>query len=190
MVISRQRSITQKEVRERYLYFPFNGGLFNRIKNGSRAMPGYRAGRINQSNGYVDIHIKGCACLGHRLAWLYVYGYTPENGLDHKNGVKDDNNIANLREATQLCNMQNSKQYNTNKSGFVGVSHKTKNTWQVNIQLKKKGYYLGLYPNKLEAALARLTAEVWCQEWNCNHQNNIVKQIKAVWPDFDNRSIL
>ena len=37
----------------------------------------------------------------HRLAWLYVYGKWPEDMVDHINGIKDDNRIENLREATR-----------------------------------------------------------------------------------------
>jgi hypothetical protein len=56
------------------------------------------------SLGYVQIKISGKLYHAHRLAWLYVYGYMPEKEIDHINRIRDDNRIANLREATSQLN--------------------------------------------------------------------------------------
>jgi len=53
---------------------------------------------------YVVIGFLGEYYKAHRLAWLYFYGFMPENDIDHINGEKDDNRLANLRDATRSEN--------------------------------------------------------------------------------------
>src|SRR4030095_4704758 len=61
---------------------------------------GARAGCVDVA-GYWKIQLEGKQYYGHRLAWLYVYGCWPKRpkAIDHKNRIKTDNRIANLREA-------------------------------------------------------------------------------------------
>lgn len=42
----------------------------------------------------------------HRLAWWFHYGKWPDNQIDHINGDKGDNRIANLRDVTAKENAQ------------------------------------------------------------------------------------
>lgn len=81
----------------------------------------------------------------HRLAWLYIHGYFPEYGIDHKDRVTYHNWIDNLREATQQCNMRNTANSKNNTSGIKGVSfNKKRNKWSayimVNYVKKISGY--------------------------------------------------
>lgn len=73
------------------------------------------------SLGYVQIKISGKLYHAHRLAWLYVYGYMPEKEIDHINRIRDDNRIANLREATSQLNSLNTGIYKNNTSGSKGI---------------------------------------------------------------------
>ncbi len=43
----------------------------------------------------------------HRLAWFYVHGVWPKEQIDHINGDKADNCIANLRLADFSKNQAN-----------------------------------------------------------------------------------
>jgi HNH endonuclease len=62
--------------------------------------------------------------LAHRLAWLVYYGVWPAEQLDHVNGDKLDNRIANLREVSNQTNNQNHRKAKKNsKTGFLGVVH-------------------------------------------------------------------
>lgn len=173
--------ITQKELKRLVSYDPLTG-LFTRIVNsGGRCKAGDIAGCI--SNGYIRISISYKRILAHKLAWLYMEGYFPEHQIDHKNGIRNDNRWSNLRHVTRICNMQNMKMYDTNKSGFPGVS-KHMNKWRSGVKINKKRVFLGLYDSPLEAALARFTIEIWCPKWSCNHRSELTLAIKDAWPEF------
>lgn len=59
----------------------------------------------------------------HRIIWLIVTGRLPDRQIDHINGDKLDNRIANLREATHAENQMNRQGWS--RSGFKGVSLKS-----------------------------------------------------------------
>lgn len=48
------------------------------------------------TTGYLETAIKQKRYLVHRLVFLYHHGYLPEF-VDHRNGVRTDNQIENLR---------------------------------------------------------------------------------------------
>lgn len=78
------------------------------------------AGHVDRS-GYRKIMVKGFNFRAHRLCWLIHYGTEPDGEIDHINGIKDDNRIENLREATRSQNCMNMKLRSDNASGFKGV---------------------------------------------------------------------
>lgn len=121
----------------------------------------------------------------HRLAFLYMEGYFPEHGVDHKNGIPDDNSWDNLRHSTQKCNLQNTGMNSNNTSNFPGVYYfKEGKKWCAYIRINRKKIHLGLFKHRLNAALARLTAEINHPEWTCNYRSELIKAIKRVWPEF------
>lgn len=94
--------------------------------------------------------------LAHRLAWLHEHGTWPNCELDHINGIKDDNRIANLREATRSQNMANAPKPLTNTSGAKGVCFDKKNgKWMAYIQVNKRFRNLGRFETKDEAVAVR-----------------------------------
>lgn len=105
----------------------------------------------------------------HRLAWLYVYGYFPENDIDHINRMKDDNSIANLREVSRQCNIRNVGLRSTNKTGVTGVSWcKRFGKWQAQIRADKMNKNLGYYVDFIDAVRSRWKAEIKYNFPNCN----------------------
>lgn len=74
-----------------------------------------RAGS-RSTDGYIDIKIDGRTYRAHRLAWLYTYGRWPTGQIDHRNGVRDDNRINNLRDVSRDVNAQNQRQAHRGKS--------------------------------------------------------------------------
>lgn len=119
---------------------------------------GTRAGHVN-NKGYVIIKVDGAAYKGHRLAWLYVYGTWPPSNLDHKNRIRNDNRIANLRPANAMQNSANKNVHSNNKSGVKGVSrHRQTGKWRADVKYQGKNVYLGLFERKQDAAEAYAAA--------------------------------
>ena len=118
---------------------------------------------INAS-GYVFICINRIRYKAHRLAWFYHYGEWPSDKtpqIDHVNGNRADNRIANLRLATKIKNSRNLKIRNSNTSGYPGVSLiKTTGKWRAYIGNGCGKYIsLGCYNTYEEAVIARKQAE-------------------------------
>lgn len=59
--------------------------------------------------GYTTITVDQERFLAHRLAWFYVHGRWPADQIDHIDGDRRNNAIANLREATNQANQWNRK---------------------------------------------------------------------------------
>ena len=111
-------------------------------------------------HGYIRIVIQKKKYCAHRLAWLYVYGYTPPNSIDHIDRCKNNNRILNLRLATQHENAQNQSLRKNNLSGYVGVSFdKRAKKWSAYIMFKRKKFGLGNYYHLIDAVNARKQAE-------------------------------
>ena len=72
--------------------------------------------------GYVRIILRGREYSAHRLAWFYVHGTWPQYDIDHRNGVRHDNRISNLRDVTDNVNQQNRQGAASNcQSGLIGA---------------------------------------------------------------------
>lgn len=127
---------------------------------GVRGVAGSSAGSVD-AHGYLVIMIDGISDKAHRLAWLYEFGYLPENDIDHINMVRNDNRICNLREVSRSCNVRNTKNRSTNKTGIKGVCvRKGTGKFHAQIRIKEKNIHLGYYANIFDAASARYNAEV------------------------------
>lgn len=141
-------------------YNPETGAFTWKVKRASMAMPGQAAGTLDRSTGYLRIKISPRLYYAHRLAWLMVHGHFPEHEIDHINGVRSDNRIANLREATRHQNGANLPRKRNNTSGFPGVSFEgRKGKWAAYIHPKGKKRFLGYFETAEEAAAVRTAAE-------------------------------
>ena len=107
------------------------------------------------ADGYRKGSLFGNPIWGHRVAWAIVHGKWPEGHLDHANGQRGDNRIANLREATHRVNMRNRVLGSNNTSGYVGVQ-KTKNGTYCAKILKR---HIGTFNTFEEAVEARKAAQ-------------------------------
>lgn len=86
--------------------------------------------------------------------------------IDHINHNTLDNRRKNLRLATKQQNRMNRTAYKKNKSGYKGVYwYAEKKKWLASIRFNKKSIYLGLYENKIDAALAydQKAKELFCE---------------------------
>jgi len=118
---------------------------------------GVKAGRIagcKKDNGYTAIRIDGTLFFAHRLAWLYMTGQAPDLFIDHIDGNRANNQIANLRIATHKQNSENLRRPSArNSSGYRGVYYqKQTKKWVAQIGHHGKLYNLGSFLTPEDAA--------------------------------------
>jgi hypothetical protein len=111
-----------------------------------------------QRNGYLGIRVGDKVYRSHRLAWFYMHGVWPKE-IDHVNGVKTDNRIANLREASRSQNMANAPLQKNNASGVKGVHFdKANGRWMAYMQVNGRFKNLGRFDDRQQAIAARQVA--------------------------------
>ncbi len=182
-------TITHTRLKELLTYNPSTGKFFWNTGRNNQITSGSEAGTVHRT-GYVNIIIDRKIYQAHRLAWFFINGYFPEYDIDHLNGDRQDNRFLNLRHVSTKCNMQNQIKSSRNTSGFPGVTWgKKEGKWRGQVGVNGKNISLGFYTSALEAALARLTFEIQCPEWTCNHRSELVKSIKSMWPEFNLRGL-
>lgn len=148
-------SITQEQVREHLLYNPETGVFTRLTRNHYRWKVGEKAGCVDKSTGYVMIRLFRRKVWAHRLVFLYLYGAFPPEEVDHRNGDRVDNRIANLRLCSGDENKQNLLRKKKNKAGFQGVTARP--TGQFVARLGRK--YLGIFGSPEEARDVYLLAK-------------------------------
>lgn len=168
-----KQKITQKRLKEVLHYDP-DTGIFKSIigRKGIKCI-GAELGHIGR---YVKIAIDKKRYYAHRLAFLYIEGYFPENDVDHIDRDKLNNKWSNLREVSRRCNLRNCDIRETNKSGITGVSwSKEKRLWVASITINYKMIQLGRFPSIKSAAIARYNAEKEHSFYKCNSKSSAYK---------------
>ena len=128
----------------------------HRCANWNAAWAGKVAGRTGK-NGYRQIAIFDRRYYSHRLAWVITTGAWPKDQIDHINSVRDDNRLANLREATQSQNSINVPVKRHNVSGLKGVSwHAKRREYASNIRANGVAKHLGWFKCPAAAHFAYL----------------------------------
>lgn len=163
-------------LRQLLRYEPETGKLFYRERGPEWFKGGYRsaegeaslwnakyAGREACATlvplGYKRGPILGTKFMAHVVIWTMVHGEPPENEIDHINGDRADNRLANLRAVTPSGNARNRRRRKDNASGVTGVS-RAGNLWQVNIAGEAGEWlYLGRFRSFDEAVAVRKAAE-------------------------------
>jgi len=152
--------LTAEQLREALDYDPATGLFRWKVQPSSKAR--VKADDIAgclTTDGYRHIMLDRKWHLAHRLAWLHMHGVWPIDQLDHRNGVRDDNRIANLREATRRQNSQNQRLANrTNTSGLLGA-YPNHDRWRAQIRFGGRCYNLGTFDTPEAAHAAYLAAK-------------------------------
>jgi hypothetical protein len=152
---------TRQQLMADWHYDP-DTGLFTRTRAVGRHGR-HKAGTVakpSTSHGYTVIRVARVLYGAHRLAWLYHYGEWPKV-IDHINGDRSDNRIANLRNVTQTENMQNLKRAPiTSKSGLLGAHRSGRSRrWTARIRINGVVTKLGLFSTAEEANAAYMAAK-------------------------------
>lgn len=93
----------------------------------------------------INIKIDKKLYYAHQLAWLYMFGEFVKD-LDHKNNIKHDNRISNLRKATRSQQVANTRKRSDNKSGLKGVQwHKAGKKWQARVRVNGIDVFREMY---------------------------------------------
>jgi hypothetical protein len=160
------KTITYDDLINLFYYNDITGYLWWTVKSSGRDL-NKPAGYMN--GNYRQVCVNGIYYYAHRLIWMYVHGYMPENQIDHINRNGSDNRIKNLREVTPSCNTRNTGMLKNNKSGIKGVVwNRRSKKWVARVEVNCKSLYLGMYDEKLDAAFARWSAEREYGFPNCN----------------------
>ena len=127
------------------------------IRKAGRRIDVVKHGR--RSSGYRSVNILGRRFLAHRLAWALHFGEWPAHSVDHLNGERSDNRIANLRCATSATNAQNQRTHHANsKTGVMGV-HIDKGRYRAQITVNGSTKQVGVFDTVDEAHAAYLEAK-------------------------------
>ena len=165
--------LTAERLREVLSYDPETGVLRWRM-----ARRGVGVGMVagnKKPDGYIRIGVDYRMYKAHRLAWLHFYGRWPVSEIDHINGVRDDNRMANLRDVSRQVNGQNQRKarhmavpspFNT---GLLGTHFDLKRQLfvaQINDPGTGKKKHLGAYTTAAEAHAAYLKEKRKIHEGN------------------------
>jgi hypothetical protein len=143
-----------EELRERLEYDPETGVL--RWRKGRRQRAGYL-----KPSGYREVEwrrkgAKALYPLAHRVAWTIAIGAWPSDEIGHRNGNRDDNRLANLREATSAENKQNRAPIRGKSWSLLGVSKTPRcRGWRAQMN----NHYIGTFDTPEEAHQAYLAAK-------------------------------
>ena len=139
-------------------YEPETGKLFWRRAPRRGIAANTEAGK--SSKGHLRITYKGASYAAHRIAWVCVHGsLAMDTEIDHKNLIRSDNRITNLRLADRTGNTANQSKRNGYTSKYKGVSWaKHAKKWCAQISIGNVTRYLGRYDNELDAHAAYVKA--------------------------------
>lgn len=152
-----QSELTQELVRELFDYNPETGDLTWRNPRTNRLKPGMKAANLD-SKGYLRVTIGRRQYRVHRVIWLYVYGSAPDGLIDHKNRIRTDNRLVNLRISDELQNVANRGVHKNNKTGYKGVFVSKPGKFTAQIMHNRKAKHLGYFKTAEEAHAAYISA--------------------------------
>jgi hypothetical protein len=149
-------------------YCPTTGKFtwIERPSKHAKVRAGDPAGCLDGSTGYLLICIDQVVYRAHRLAWFYVYRTWPENEIDHRDGVKSNNSLRNLRDVTRVVNAQNIRRKRRGTGTCLMGVNSIGGRFRAAISHNGKTKYLGMHASEEEAHAAYLNAKRLLHEGN------------------------
>lgn len=154
------QELTRERLRE-LLAYDRETGVFRWIaKAASNTVVGAVAGSL-RNTGYLSVQIDRQSHLCHRLAWLDEHGFFPKDVIDHRNGVRTDNRIENLRDVPRRVNSQNIKRAHAGSvTGLLGAHfHRPSGRFIATIRVDGGPMHLGYFESAEEAHCAYIAAK-------------------------------
>lgn len=161
-------TLTIERLRHRFNYDPETGVFTRRSPSDRRFHDGQVVGHASD-NGYIHFSIDNKKYGAHRLAWFYVHGEWPTGDIDHINGDRADNRIANLRDVSRSVNLQNQRAPKShNKStGILGAHlHTQTGRFTSRIRVNGQNKHLGCFATAEQAHVAYVAAKRELHEGN------------------------
>jgi len=91
---------------------------------------------------------------------LHYFGAFPKGDIEHINGNRADNRLANLKDIPRKDSMKKRKVGKNNRSGRIGISwHKHSERWYACIGKNGRTEFLGYFDDFGDAVAARVAAE-------------------------------
>lgn len=140
-------ALSPEVLRQLLRYEPETGKMYWRERPNAQFSAKFantEAGRVDRK-GYVKISVLGVSLRGHRVVWALSFGEWPSEDIDHINGQRSDNRIANLRLAGPDQNNKNRAVSKNSKTGIIGVMRFGRR-WRANIWHAGRNVYLGTFP--------------------------------------------
>ena len=174
--------LTQEVVRCLFDYDETTGILTRKVnRSGKHGLAGEEVGTVSPSHGYLMVRVGPFGSKpAHRIIWLWVHGYYPENMMDHINRNRLDNRIANLREVSPQCNARNRGVRSESRTRIKGVGICPRSgRFFAHICVKDQcKTSLGYHEDLTEAVCHRYAAEQ-CLNWNdCDLNSSAYQYLK------------
>lgn len=130
-----------------------------KTRTGQRSKIGALVG--SSHDGYLRVKLDGRLYMLHRLAWFIHTGEWPKYEIDHINGDRRDNRMANLRDVPKCINQQNQHKARASSStGLLGVSKcKHRDGFLAQIRVNRQTKSLGFFGTAEQAHAAYLAAK-------------------------------
>lgn len=151
-------TFTAEELRQHLIYDPATGLFIRGPATRKKCLVGLPVCMTENHKGYYRLDVMGRTFFAHRLAWMIVTGEWPDGIIDHINGDRKDNRIANLRPADQSQNSSNAKKYSNNTTGYKGVTERRPGEFRARIQKDGKSVSLGTFSTPEQAHAAYVDA--------------------------------
>lgn len=132
-------TLTHERLTELLDYNPLTGDFTWKVFRNYNADVGSKAGWLD-GKGYRRLTLDNKCYRCSRLAWFYMYAVWPKHTIDHKNRVRTDDRIDNLRSATHKEQV-----HNKNTKPPKGVKKEKSGRWTARIRHFNKHIHLGTF---------------------------------------------